>query len=229
MLGALLRWTARTFLSRDWLTLQGIVLRHALAVQVSPPSDLLVRMLVSGEDHRHGQHAGYDIRAIARAFVRTVFLRRTEGASTIEQQIVRVLTGRYERTLRRKLRELMLAALVAQSVPKRYLPAVYLRIGYFGADAVGVEAACKAWGYLTGSLTPRNAATIIACLKYPLPRHPSPQRLEKIAHRAQHVLALFHRHSLEDVYAFLSPFQIPNQPDECWSRTYPGLNSGRAG
>lgn len=62
----------------------------------------LVAFLVEGEDHRYYKHIGFDVIGIGRAIYRDVFLGKREGASTIEQQLVRVLTEDYRYSLRPK-------------------------------------------------------------------------------------------------------------------------------
>ena len=96
------------------------------------PSIFAQELLISGEDHRFFGHGGIDLIAVGRAVWRGVVYRRREGASTIEMQVVRVVSGRYERTLRRKVWEMALATLVTREIPKKALPAMYLRLGYFG-------------------------------------------------------------------------------------------------
>src|SRR5262245_21594087 len=62
----------------------------------SVPPLIAQRLLVSGEDHRHVLHPGVDPIAICRATWRCIYRGKREGASTIEQQVVRVISGRYE-------------------------------------------------------------------------------------------------------------------------------------
>ena len=69
----------------------------------------LVAFLVVGEDHRYYRHIGFDIVGICRAVYRDVFLGKREGASTIEQQLVRALTEDYRFSIRRKIKEIYLA------------------------------------------------------------------------------------------------------------------------
>ena len=47
-------------------------------------------------------------------------------------QLVRVLTGRFERSWRRKIDEMVLAVLLTRHVPSNELPALYLSVGYYG-------------------------------------------------------------------------------------------------
>src|SRR5690606_20512217 len=125
----------RDRIRREWRLL-------SRAPEASPPL-IAQQLLVSAEDHRHRLHPGFDVIAIARAVWRRLSRGSCEGASTIEQQIVRVVTGRYERTYRRKLREIALAILVANSFPKAILPAIYLRIAYYGWRMNGYGEACR--------------------------------------------------------------------------------------
>ena len=67
----------------------------------------LVRFLVVAEDHRFYSHSGYDVIGICRAFYKNVFRGKREGASTIEQQLVRVLTEDYRYSFRRKINEII--------------------------------------------------------------------------------------------------------------------------
>ncbi len=158
------------------------------------PSLLAQQLLISGEDHRFFSHGGIDLIAVCRALWRGLVFRRREGASTIEMQLVRVLTGRYERTFRRKVREIALATLVTREIPKGALPAIYLRLGYFGWRMNGFAAACRRIDRRPESLTPIETARLVARLKYPQPREISPHRWEQIDVRGRHLLQLHMRH-----------------------------------
>ena len=131
----IISWIALIFLRRDWFLLLNKLLKlyntHRFESH-NRPSWLVQALLISAEDHRFFSHAGIDFVAVCRALYRGIILGRKEGASTIEMQLVRVLTGRYERTLSRKLREAALATLLARAVPKSDLPALYIQVAYFG-------------------------------------------------------------------------------------------------
>ncbi len=73
---------------------------------------MLLDLLVLGEDHRNRYHIGFDIIAITRAIYRRVTTGLKEGASTIEQQLVRVITADYSMTFSRKLKEILLAVVI---------------------------------------------------------------------------------------------------------------------
>lgn len=195
----------------EWVQLRGKICAEHRALASNPaaaPPLVAQKLLVTGEDRRHGLHSGFDVRAIARALWRWVTSRRREGASTIEQQLVRVLTGRYERSLVRKIREILLASLVAEAFPKHALPSVYLRVGYYGWRMNGFEQACGRLGLPGASLSLRDAASLVARLKYPEPRTPPPFRTEQIRCREDYLTRLY-RHHLEDgTYDHLEPVKI---------------------
>ena len=118
-------------------------------------------------------------------------------------QVIRVVSGRFERTLSRKVRETALATLVSREIPKEALPGVYLRIGYFGWRMNGFDGACRRLGLSAEALTPAQTAALVARLKYPQPRVPSPERWDKINTRARYLLRLHARHTHDRTYAGL--------------------------
>ena len=187
---------------REWLELR-VHLAQAYKLNndsIDCPSVLAQQLLISGEDHRFFCHGGIDLIAVCRAAWRGIVFRRREGASTIEMQVIRVVSGRYERTLRRKIREMALATLVTQVSPKHALPAIYLRLGYYGWRMNGFTAACRRIDRRSESLTPIETARLVARLKYPEPRDVSPQRWELIDVRARHLLRLHVRHRQDHTY-----------------------------
>ena len=103
MLIGLLRFVAKILVREDWRIVQTRItfeLRQITRGEEFSPSLAAQLLLVSGEDHRHGRHYGFDPYAICRAIWRRVTRRSREGANTIEQQIVRVITNRFEMTIR---------------------------------------------------------------------------------------------------------------------------------
>jgi membrane carboxypeptidase/penicillin-binding protein PbpC len=190
-------------LRREWLELRPKltkVYRSHIDAAHYRPTTLAQQLLISGEDHRFFCHGGIDPIAICRAIWRGIVLRRPEGASTIEMQVVRIVSGRFERTLRRKIHEMMLATLVTQEIPKKDMPAIYLEIGYFGWRMNGFKNACKRIGISQEALTPAETARLVARLKYPQPYETTPHRWQKINARERHLLALFDKHNRDYTY-----------------------------
>lgn len=170
---------------------------------IPTPSLCAQQMLVSAEDHRASKHCGVDILAICRAIYVKIFYGRREGASTIEQQLVRVITKRYEITFRRKLKEVFLAILVSGEIDKNIFPAIYLTIGYYGTNTVGYEAICKALGCTVDDESPAVAARIVSRLKYPEPRLTSLKKAKKILAREIHITKLYHEHIEKGFHEYL--------------------------
>jgi len=81
---------------------------HSHSIQLDQLSNLQLAVLFL-EDRRFFAHRGVELRAPARAVKRVCLGKRMGAVSTIDQQVVRICTGRYERTLRRKVRESVLA------------------------------------------------------------------------------------------------------------------------
>lgn len=101
--------------------------------------------------------------AIVRALKVRIFEGKRQGASTIEQQLVRTITGRYEKSPRRKVREQILAVMVSSIFTKEDLARCYLMVAYYGVGLVGYVGLMK--------LSARNFEfsdeVIVAHLKYP--------------------------------------------------------------
>jgi penicillin-binding protein 1C len=109
-----------------------------------------INAAIATEDANYYRHPGVDVVGIARALV--INLRGGEvlaGGSTITQQTARLLLmdpeQRLERTLRRKLRESVLAIRLQNAYSKDEVLALYLNQNYFGNLAYGIEAAARTY------------------------------------------------------------------------------------
>lgn len=157
--------------------------------------DLLKNILISGEDHRFRYHLGFDIIAIVRAIKNRLLYNKIEGASTIEQQLVRVLTNNFERSFKRKIKEILLATSLRYIVPRKSIPTIYLQIAYYGTNMIGLKAALKRLDIPScENLSEENAAELIARIKYPEPNIISPKREQQILIRKNHLLTLYNKH-----------------------------------
>ena len=121
------------------------------------------------EDARFYKHPGVSTRDIIRAFVRNLLARRlVQGGSTITQQLAKVLFLTSERTLKRKIREALLALEIERRFTKDEILEFYLNEIYFGSGAYGVEAAARVYfGKTVSQLTLVEAATIAGLPKAP--------------------------------------------------------------
>lgn len=104
----------------------------------------LKEAVIATEDQRFYEHAGLDWRAIVRATIKDLLAGRyKEGGSTITQQLAKVLFLNPEKTLRRKLKEAILALQIERRYRKDEILALYLNQIYLGSGAYGVEAAAN--------------------------------------------------------------------------------------
>jgi hypothetical protein len=126
----------------------------------------LLAVLVIGEDHRFFYHKGVDPVAVVRACF-SICRGMRQGGSTIEQQLVRTLTGDYRYTLSRKVKEALLAVTVNRMLSKTDIAALYLSIAYFGYRLQGIDSACLGLGIVLPGDT-RQYSRLISCLKYPI-------------------------------------------------------------
>lgn len=149
-------------------------------------TDSLIRTLVVGEDHRNSLHFGVDPIAILRSVKVRIFEGKRQGASTIEQQLVRTITGRYEKTSKRKFREQILAVMLSSKFSKDDLAACYLMVAYYGASLVGASGLKK---LSIGSTSCINEL-IVAHLKYPRSSTPSEALIRKQLLRVAHLKGL---------------------------------------
>ena len=160
---------------------------------------VLQQMLISAEDHRFFRHQGFDVRAIFRAIFRTL-TGRTEGGSTIAQQLARISTGRFERTIPRKIREIRISVWITKQFHRQYIPALYLAEAYYGWRMNGLSQAYERLNLAPDSLTLREAAELVARLKYPEAKAAPSRRLQQISMRADHILTLHARHWATEDY-----------------------------
>jgi membrane peptidoglycan carboxypeptidase len=209
LLTHLARIIARSALGGAWRELEAEIERRRVHLSGSPRPPLIARqLLVSGEDHRSGRHGGFDLHAMLRAVWRRLFYARSEGASTIEQQLVRVLTNRFERTFRRKLREILLASLVAERFAKTEIAGLYLSVAYYGWKMNCFLDACCRLGLAPALLSLDQAAELVARLKYPEPQMASVGRRTQIRRRCAHLLTLYEVHRSVGTYDHLNqPWQ----------------------
>ncbi len=104
----------------------------------------LKKALIATEDKNFYRHHGYDIVGLARSIVQNVLAGHVvQGASTITQQLARVLFLNNERTFDRKLKELFIAARIEKTISKDQILEMYMNNVYLGAGAYGVEGAAQ--------------------------------------------------------------------------------------
>lgn len=125
--------------------------------------------VIATEDRRFYQHWGIDPWGTLRAAMANLRAARyAQGGSTLTQQLAKNLFLSNERTLKRKLDELALAAWLEIRLTKRQILELYLNQVYLGAGTYGIEAAAqKYFGVSANRLTVAQAAIIAGLLKAP--------------------------------------------------------------
>ena len=142
------------------------------------------------EDRRFYQHFGLDVFGVLRAAFANLTRRGVaQGGSTLTQQLAKNLFLTQERTLERKLQELVLALWLERKYSKPQILELYLNRIYFGAGAYGVESAAQRYFAKSASqLTLSEAAMLAGLVKSPSKLAPTrnPEGAQK---RAQLVLS----------------------------------------
>src|SRR5260370_32233740 len=106
--------------------------------EVSPD---FIRALLAIEDQRFYSHGAVDPPRIAKAAIANITHRRAaQGASTITQQLARASFLTREKTLRRKIQEVILASRIEDQYSKAQILELYLNRVYFGGGLWGIEA-----------------------------------------------------------------------------------------
>ena len=113
-------------------------------VELKEVPDQLVKALIATEDKHFYSHQGYDMIGLARSMVANVLAGRVvQGASTITQQLSRILFLSNEKTFTRKIKELQVADQKEKTISKDKILEMYLNNVYLGSGAYGVKGAAK--------------------------------------------------------------------------------------
>jgi 1A family penicillin-binding protein len=135
--------------------------RRTLA-KLSEISPYLIQATIATEDANFYQHPGVDPMGLARAVYHAIKDREiTVGGSTIPQQLVKLVFLSPERTIRRKIKEAVLAAEISRRYSKDQILEIYLNEIYYGNRAYGIEAAAEVYfGKRAADLTLAEAALL---------------------------------------------------------------------
>ena len=158
-----------------------IAKEHRIEVALADLSPALVKAVIAIEDRRFFEHDGFDPIRIAGSAIAVMRAgSAVQGGSTITQQLARQSVGR-QKTLRRKLNEMLFAMQLERHFTKQEILELYLNKVYFGDGLYGVEAASR--GYFAksaSSLSLAEAALLAGLLKAPSAYAPtaSPQKAE---------------------------------------------------
>ena len=160
---------------------------EAVALSDLPP--MLPRAVIATEDRRFYEHFGIDLLGLLRAAVANIKAGRiVQGGSTITQQVAKNLFLTPERTLKRKVQEVLVALWLEHRFSKDQILAIYLNRVYLGSGAYGVSAAARRYfDRPVGRLGIYESAMLAGLLKAPSRYNPhnNPQLADS---RARQVL-----------------------------------------
>ena len=117
--------------------------REYLRIEQFPK--LMRDSLLAVEDSRFYEHPGIDVIGVLRAIVANATGGRTQGASTITQQVARTFFLTRERTLSRKLKEALLSLRIEQQLSKDQILELYMNQIYLGARTYGFAEAARTY------------------------------------------------------------------------------------
>jgi len=158
--------------SQDGKVLGRYYVENRSSVTFKNISPNVVNALVSTEDARFYEHRGIDEWAVARVFVKTIFManQRSGGGSTLSQQIAKNIFGRENwgpLTLPvSKIREAIIAYRLEKLYAKNEILTLYLNTVPFGENTFGIGTAAERYFSTTpAKLTVPQAATLVGLLK----------------------------------------------------------------
>jgi penicillin-binding protein 1A len=158
-------------------------------VRLDELPDYLPEAVIATEDRRFRYHFGVDPIGLARAMAANLRAGQVvQGGSTLTQQLAKNLFLKPDRTVKRKLQEMVIAVWLEAKFSKDEILQLYLNRVYFGAGAYGVDAAANRYFAKSArEVTLAEAAMLAGLLK--APTRYAPTRNAKLA-RARAALVL---------------------------------------
>lgn len=172
--------------SRDGRLMAQIGEKRRTPVEYDEIPEIVIQAFLAAEDDRFFEHPGFDYQGILRAALNLMVTgSRSQGGSTITQQLARVYFLTRERTFIRKAKELILAVQIEHEFSKEEILALYLNKIFLGQRAYGVGAAAEVYfGKPLQELNVAEAATIAGLPKAPSNLNPVAQPVAARERRA---------------------------------------------
>ena len=172
--------------------------------------DLVKEAFISAEDKNFYSHKGYDVTSIAAA-VRDWLTRgdRLRGASTITQQVMKNFLLGGERTGERKVKEIILASRIEETLDKEKILELYLNEIFLGQNSYGVAAAAQTYfNKPLADLAPHEAAMLAAMPQAPSKYHPVTAKA-RVTERRNYVLREMWQNGYLDEATYLREKEMP--------------------
>ncbi|RNF34257.1 penicillin-binding protein 1A [Paracoccus methylarcula] len=180
-------------------------------VPVEEIPDLLKQAFISAEDKHFNDHPGYDIRGIGSAIWQAVRSggESVRGASTITQQVMKNFLLSSDRSVERKVKELILASRLEHSLSKDQILELYLNEIYLGQNSYGVAAAAQTFfNKSLSELAPHEAAMLAAMPQAPGRYHPVRAK-ERVTERRNYVLREMWQNGYIDEATYEAEAKLP--------------------
>ncbi|MGC3937030.1 penicillin-binding protein 1A [Roseobacter sp. EG26] len=168
--------------------------------------DLVKQAFISAEDKNFYTHDGYDLRGIGAAAVDAVRSRGKDvrGASTITQQVMKNFLLSGDRQAERKIKEIILAARLEETLSKEQILELYLNEIFLGQNSYGVAAASQTYfNKPLSDLEPHEAAFLASLPKAPSDYHPVRQK-DRLEARRNFVL----KEMMENGYIDTATYEV---------------------
>ena len=138
-------------------------------VKIEDVPNHVVNAFISIEDKDFFKHNGLNYKRIAKAMFNNLkSFSFKEGASTISQQLIKNTHLTNEKTIKRKVKEMLLTKKLEKEFSKKDILETYLNVIYFGENSYGIErAALTYFGKETKDLTLWEGATLAGIIKSP--------------------------------------------------------------
>jgi penicillin-binding protein 1A len=160
-------------------------------VKIKDVPQVMKAAILAAEDDRFYQHGGIDYSGVVRAAIANLQGRR-EGASTITMQVARTFFLSREKTIARKVSEMLLSLKIEANLTKDQILELYINQIYLGQRAYGFASAANVYfGKTLQELTPAEAAMLAGLPQAPSRQNPvvNPKRAIE---RQQYVLRRMH-------------------------------------
>jgi monofunctional biosynthetic peptidoglycan transglycosylase len=170
-------------------------------IPLSAISKHAIGAVLVSEDWAFYSHPGYDLAQIREAMQHDLKTGKfARGASTITQQVVRNVFLSKEKSLWRKLKEVILAVRLDRAIGKRRILEIYFNIAEWGPGFFGIgQASQNYFGKSPGELSAREGAFLAMLL-------PSPRRYSQSFRQKK--LSAFARRSVESILAKMVRAQV---------------------
>lgn len=157
----------------------------------------LINAVIAVEDKRFYQHLGFDVVGIGRAFLTNLKERRiAAGGSTITQQLAKNVFLTQEKSLNRKVKELLIAVKLEQLYTKEEILEMYLNVIYYGEGSYGIGRASQIYfDKPVEELTLAETTVLAGLIQAPSAYNPK-RHYAKAKRRQEVVLAVMVSHGL---------------------------------